>query len=258
MLSSYRVLLGRVGARPLVAACAVSWLSYSGYGLAVVLTGQTTTRSFALAGVAVAVQSLAAGALAPFRGRLVDRRGPRALRYLAAAHVLAAGLLLAGCASGRQTVPFVGAALLGASSPPLIATARSLWTVVAGPQQAHTGHALNAALSDAAQVGSPALVAAVSLVISPATALGVLVLGVPARAVLLSSEALTFSRSPRRPSRTGRDIWGVVRGSAGLRTLMASDLTAGAWLAGLEIAVTARSGFRGYEPSLAYLAVMRE
>lgn len=78
MLLSYRALLGRAGARPLVVACAVSWLSYSGYGLAVVLTVQKTTRSFALAGAAVAVQSLGAAALAPFRGRLVDRTGARA------------------------------------------------------------------------------------------------------------------------------------------------------------------------------------
>jgi hypothetical protein len=55
MLSSYRALLGRAGARRLVVACAVSWLSYGGYELAVVLTVQNTTRSFALAGVAVAV-----------------------------------------------------------------------------------------------------------------------------------------------------------------------------------------------------------
>ena len=245
MLSSYRALLGRPGARPLVVASAVSWLSYSGYGLAVVLTVQDTTRSFALAGVAVAVQSLGAAALAPIRGRLVDRRGPRALRYLAAAHVLAAALLLAACAPGRQTLLLVGVALLGASSPPLIATARSLWTDLAGPHQAHTGHALNAALSDAAQVGSPALVAAVSLVISPAAALTVLVLGVPAAAVLLSRGALTSSDPPGSPSRTDHDIWGVVRGSAGLRTLMASDLTTGAWLAGLEIAVTAVAASKG-------------
>ncbi len=247
MLSSYRALLGRAGARQLMIACAVSWLSYSGYGLAVVLTVQHTTRSFALAGVAVAVQSLGAGALAPFRGRLVDRRGSGALRHLAAGHVLAAALLLAGCASGRHPLLLVGAALFGASSPPLIATARSLWADLAGPQQAHTGHALNAALSDAAQVGSPALVAAISLVISPAAALGILVLGVPVAAVLMSTEALTLTLSdpPRSPSRTGRDVWGVLRGSAGLRTLMASDLMTGAWLAGLEIAVTAVAASKG-------------
>lgn len=245
MLSSYRALLGRAGARPLMVACAVSWLSYSGYGLAVVLTVQHTTRSFALAGVAVAVESLGAGALAPFRGRLVDRRGSRALRHLAAGHVLAAALLLAGCASGRHALLLIGAALLGASSPPLIATARSLWADIAGPQQAHTGHALNAALSDAAQVGSPAFVAAVSLAVSPAAALGILVLGVPVAAVLMSNEVLTLSVSPRSPSRTGRDVWGVLRGSAGLRTLMASDLMTGAWLAGLEIAVTAVAASKG-------------
>ena len=245
MLSSYRALLGRAGARPLMIACAVSWLSYSGYGLAVVLTVQHTTRSFALAGVAVAVQSLGAGALAPFRGRLVDRRGSRALRHLAAGHVLAGAALLAGCASGRHALLLLGAALLGASSPPLIATARSLWTDIAGPQLAHTGHALNAALSDAAQVGSPALVAAVSLVISPTVALGILVLGVPVAAVLMSNEALMLKDPPRSTSRTGRDVWGVLRGSAGLRTLMASDLMTGAWLAGLEIAVTAVAASKG-------------
>jgi hypothetical protein len=70
--------------RPLALACAVSWLSLGGCLLAVILAAQSASGSFAVAGAAVAVVSVGIGALAPFRGRLVDRRGTNAILPLVA------------------------------------------------------------------------------------------------------------------------------------------------------------------------------
>jgi MFS family permease len=63
----------------------LGWLSFGGYGLAIVLAVESATGSFVVAGAAVAAFSAGSALLAPVRGRFVDRRGPRALAYLAVA-----------------------------------------------------------------------------------------------------------------------------------------------------------------------------
>lgn len=50
MLSSYRALLARGGAAQLAFACALGWLSYTGYSLAIILAVHAATGSFAVAG----------------------------------------------------------------------------------------------------------------------------------------------------------------------------------------------------------------
>ncbi|MGI8421542.1 MAG: MFS transporter, partial [Gaiellaceae bacterium] len=77
MDTSYRALLGLPAARRLLAALAFAWLSFGMVGLAVLLAALRASGSYAVAGAAVAAFSVGAGALAPVRGQLVDRRGGR-------------------------------------------------------------------------------------------------------------------------------------------------------------------------------------
>jgi MFS family permease len=189
MLSSYRALLARAGARRLALSCGLGWLSFSGYSLAIVLAAHAASGSFAAAGSAVAGFSAGAGLLAPVRGRLLDRAGPAMLSYFAAAHAAAATLLILVCATPHSTALLIGtAAVTGAAAPPLIATARAVWTRIAGPELVTTAHALNAALGDGAQILSPALVGAVAAAISPAVSLGCLVTGAAIAATLVASD----------------------------------------------------------------------
>jgi MFS family permease len=244
MLSSYRALLGRDRARSLAVACGLGWLSFSGYGLAIILAVHAGTHSFAEAGAAVAAFSVGSGLLAPARGRSIDRRGPRALGYLAVGHLLGSGLLLIGCSGGhRAWLVFPGAALAGTFAPPIIATARSMWTDVAGPDLARTGHALNAALADAAQIASPALTGVLALLVSPSAALATLVVGAATAAWLLAGrDRPTKSRSSVP---VAHRVWGVLRESAGLRTILACDFAIGGWLGGLEVTVIAVAASAG-------------
>jgi len=238
MLVSYRALLGRDGARSLALACGLGWLSYSGYGLAIILAVHSGTRSFATAGAAVAAFSVGSGLAAPTRGRLIDRRGPRALGYLATGHLLAAVLLLIGCSGGQNSVLLLSSAgLAGACAPPIIATARSMWTDVAGADLARTGHALNAALADAAQIASPALTGTLALLASPSAALATLVVGAVSASWLLAIRERRVVL-PGVSRRRAHRIWGVLSESAGLRTIVVGDLAIGGWLGGLEVAVT--------------------
>ena len=130
MVSSYRSLLGRPGARELLLVCALAWLTYSGYGLALILAVHHATGSYAIAGAAVAAQSAGAGILAPIRGRMVDRHGAAALRGFAIGHALSGMVLATSLIENVTAGVFFGAALVGASAPPLIGVARARWVFV--------------------------------------------------------------------------------------------------------------------------------
>lgn len=232
-MSSYRALFARTGARRVALSCGLGWLSFSSYGLAIVLAVQSATGSFAAAGAAIGAFAAGSALLAPARGRFVDRRGPRAVAYFAPAHAAALGLLVLGCAASHSaTLLVASSALAGACVPPLIATARSVWPAVAGPALARTGHAVNAVLGDLAQVAGPALTGALAALASPLVALGVLIPGAAAGAILLAVAAPPVARRAANPDRA----WGLLRQSPGLRALVACELALGLSLGALEIA----------------------
>jgi MFS family permease len=234
MTAPYRALLARPGAKRLALGCASGWLSFSSYALGIVLAVEGATGSFAVAGAAVAAFAAASAAFAPLRGRVVDRRGPRALLVFAPVHGAALALVIAGC-SGPSWAPVVAAGLAGATVPPVIATARAVWVDIAGPERVGTAHALNAALGDGAQVLGPALTAAIAALLSPAVALALLIPGALTGALIVA-----FTARPARPvTRTAHRFWGVLRESAGLRTLAVCDALLALALGGLDVIVPA-------------------
>src|SRR5436309_15767822 len=97
MFRSYHALLTRASAVPLAVACALGWLAFTSYGLAIILVVDASAHSFGVAGGAVAAFSAGSGLAAPARGRLIDRRGPRSLVVFVAAHGCAASALVIEC-----------------------------------------------------------------------------------------------------------------------------------------------------------------
>lgn len=234
---SYRALFARTEARTLALSCALGWLSFASYGLAIVLAVQSATGSFAVAGASVAAFSLGSALLAPLRGRFVDRRGPRAVAAFVGPHAAGLGLLVLGCATTDATWLLAGAAAVaGASAPPLIATARAVWPEVTGAELVRTGHAVNAALGDAAQVVGPALTGAVAAVASPVVALGLLIPGAAVGACLLASMQPQGARPPS--PRTAHGVLAVLRESRGLQTIVICELAIGASLGALDVAAS--------------------
>lgn len=237
-MSSYRALFARPRARVVAVACGLGWLSFSSYVLAIVLAVEDATNSFAVAGTAVASFTAGSAALAPIRGRTVDRRGPRALLFFTPIHLCALLVLAAGCAApSPRWLLIVSAGVAGTFAPPLIGTARAVWTDVSGPELARTGHAVNAALGDAAQVVGPALTGLVAVALSPLIALAVLIPGVAAATLLLA--ASTWERPLPSSRRTVHRIWGALHESAGLRTVLICQVGLGIWLGALEVAAPA-------------------
>lgn len=141
----YGALLARPGARALAFACAAGWLSFAGLGLAVVLLVEQGTGSFATAGMAVGALSAGAAVLAPLRGRIVDRRGGRALRRFAAAHAVALVALALSAGRGWPARRYVAGAVLFAvalAPGPLVAAAPGVAALAAQLALAGAGFGL--------------------------------------------------------------------------------------------------------------------
>ncbi|HEX6025306.1 MAG TPA: hypothetical protein VFZ00_25160 [Solirubrobacter sp.] len=240
-MSVYSALLRRRGARTLALACALGWVTFGSSGLAVVLLVEHRTDSFGAAGAAVAALSLGAAALAPLRGRLVDGRGAPALVAFGAGH--ATGLLAILVApNGIATVLAAGTA--GALAPPLIATARKVWPSVAGPELTRAAHALNALLGDAAAVLGPALTGALAASLGPPTALAVLAFGPCAGTVIVARRGV-----PRDAAHRFGGL-GILRTSAGLRTVMLVDVWLAVAIGAVDVAAPAIADQEG-APELA-------
>lgn len=259
MFMSYRALLARAGAPPLALACALGWLAFDGYSLAVLLAVHAASGSFSEAGAALAAFAAGSGIVAPFRGRLVDRRGPRGLAAFAVGHGLAAASLVVCCTLGVGTPLLLAtSALTGALAPPLIATARVIWGSVAG-DLALTAYAMNGVLGDVGQLAGPALAGTAAAVLSPAGGFGVLAGFASAAALfvgiradhLLPAVTQRDCAQEREPGASESDpcvrasVPGIRRNgsgaltSPGFRTLVVGDV--GLALAGgaLDVAVTA-------------------
>src|SRR5215218_7463791 len=200
------------GARRLALASALGWLGFGALGLAIVLTAGRATGSPSAAGLALAGFALGSGAVAPIRGRLVDRHGLR-----------------------RALVPL--ATLGGLTVPPLIASARVVWPQVVAVEQLPPAYGVQALLGDLGGVAGPALAGAVAALASPAGALIACALLPVAGALLLAG--LPWPEPAPRARRGG------ALAGPGMRTLVLGDLLLYAGFGALEVALPAVAAREG-------------
>jgi MFS family permease len=235
--------MGGRGAWQLAAACGAAWLSFSTVFLALLLQVDHVTGSFAAAGAGAAVFGLASAAAGVPRSRAVDRHGARrVLPWLGAAHVVA----LLAVALGeplRLGAPALIAliAVASASTPPLIAVARSEWSRVLPPGEEAGGYAVTALAGDVSQVAGPALAGALAVLVDPAA--GVVV----AAGLAGVSTVMIVPVADRRDASAGhssRPDSGAMR-YAGLRTVTAAGLGLGMALGALDVVLPALATQRG-------------
>jgi MFS family permease len=244
-VGAYRSLLAGARARRLALASVLGWLGFGALSLAIVLTVQRAAGSSSAAGVALAGFALGSGVLAPARGRLVDRYGPRrALVPLAQTSGAALlGLALAAEEGAADWLLVALATLGGLTVPPLIASARVVWPQVVPPEQLPPAYGVQALLGDIGGVGGPALAGALAALASPSAALIACALLPAAGALLLAR--LPWPEPARREGRSG------ALASPGMRTLVIADFGLYAGLGALEVALPAVAAREGAAASAA-------
>lgn len=158
--------------------------------LALLLMVQEQTGSYAVAGLASATHGIAMAIMAPLLGRLADRRGPRRVLLAQAVAYPVLLALLAAVVLGSAPVGalLAASAAAGASTPLVSGTVRALWSRV-DPHLRGTAYALDATLNELVFVAGPTTVAVVSVLASPALAVGV-------AGVLATTGAVAIASSP--------------------------------------------------------------
>lgn len=186
-----------------------------------VLLVQQRTGSYRVAGLAVALNSLAFAAVSPWYGRLADR-GHAAL-VIAAAGVLQvpamAGLLLSAGSGSSAWAVVLWAAAVGGASPPVAAITRALWPRLLDDTRLHpVAYNLEAVLVDLLYVLGPLLAG-----LAYATAGAAAGLAVASGAVLVGSIGLACSPAIRGyKQQPGPAPTGHVLAEPALRSLLAA------------------------------------
>ncbi len=158
MASPYRVVLSRPGAAAFSAAGLVSRMPLSMLGLSIVVVLAGRTGSYAFAGTVSAAYVLAAAALSPVQGRLIDHWGQaRVLAVWATGFVTGVALLILAIStdpSGHW--PHVAAMLAGASTPQTGTMVRARWShLLTDPRELNTAFALEAVLDEVVFIVGP-------------------------------------------------------------------------------------------------------
>jgi hypothetical protein len=204
--------------------------------LTVLLLFRQRTGSFAAAGAAAAVFSLAFVAAGPATARLADRRGSRVLAVAGAVNA-ASLVLLAVTAS--PAVSWIAVTAAGASTPPLTAALRATITAaLADGRDRAAVFSLDAIATELLFVAGPALVSAASALGKTADAL------FAASGLVAAGSVLTARAAGRDAPRTAPAAAAARRSRAGQARQLASWLAAGAAqmaaIGFVEVAATAR------------------
>ena len=205
------------------------------------LTVQDATGSPSAAGAALAALGAGSAAMAPARGRLVDRFGARrALPPLAA--IAGTGLLALAIAAAEGAPAGVLIALAGIeglSAPPLIASARVVWPLVVPGDQLGAAYGLQALMGDVGGVLGPALAGGLTALVAPEAAL------VACGALPLAGALVVATLPwPERVVQDTRTRAGALA-SPGVQTLAIAEIGLSLALGSLDVALPALAEGQG-------------
>jgi MFS family permease len=244
VLARYRSVLTLPGARGPVAASILGSLPIGMFGLAILLLARDTTGSFALAGRVAGAFGLANAVGAVLQGRLMDRLGQtRVLRPASVAHLAAVGALVA-VAEADAPVGWMAlaAAAGGFTLPQVPAAMRSVWgELTTTPAQRQTAYALVSIMFEVAVMTAPVLVAVVTSLAGPGTA-------VLLAAALCGAGGFAFSltAASRRWSGEPHDVsWLGPLSAVGMRALLTVLLAFGVAIGIVQVAVPAFADAHG-------------
>lgn len=218
----YLEVWGLSGARRLIVAGIIGRLPIAMVPLAVLLLVESRTGSYAAAGIAAGVYSVATAAVAPVLGRVADRFGPR--RVLFGTGIAYPMMLLTLLAAIQLAAPiwsiYLAAGATGAAVPLLSSSLRTFWMQMSEGDESlrQSAYALESVAVEGVFVGGPVVVAGFVAFAAPHFALvtAATLAFVGTIAVALSKPARRWRRHPDSVATTGA---GPLR-SPGLAVLM--------------------------------------
>jgi MFS family permease len=146
-------------------------LAYGMIGLGIFFKAEQSTDSFAIAGFAIGLNSLAGAATAGLRGSVMDRWGQKwPLRILVPAYTILI-LVLNQMDSARSIL--IAAFVLGITAPPINLSVRPLWRDIVPPTYLRTAYAFDSSMMSSTTVLGPVVVTALALSSRPYLALDV-------------------------------------------------------------------------------------
>jgi MFS family permease len=238
----------RVVRAPQVAALSiasvVARMPFGMGNISLVIFVHARTGSFGIAGLVTGFYTLAFALAGPLLGRLVDRRGSRAV--LAPLAIVCALALLAVVAIGEAsaaTVPLIGAsAVAGAAVPPVSGVLRRTWAELVPRQDLHTAFLFDSVLIEIVFVCGPLLTGLLAAAVDPAAPLLV-----SAGFVLVGTAwflLVPVVRGERPAEHENRHPAGALA-SASIRYVTLSGLPLGASIGALDVAMPAFGAAHG-------------
>jgi MFS family permease len=238
----YGAVLAERPIRRLLFASLAGRVAFSMLPLGFVLFAAAETGSTATAGALVAAFT-AASALAPVRGRIVDRHGPAALGLFAlGCSAGLVGLVVVAALDAPRAVLVVVSALAGLVVPPLGPFTRAVWGLALRGRDAllRRTYAIDSAGEQAAMVVAPLLVALAVAIASPQLALIIAATGLLAGTLAaarsrLAADVAPVAAPPRAHARLPAALWLVI----------AALVPTAAALGAVDVAVPAAARERG-------------
>jgi len=165
----YKELLRFPNAWVLILAALPARISYGMIGLAIFFKTEQETKSVAIAGLAIGINSLAGSFTAGIRGSIMDKWGQKwPLRIFVPCY---AGMLLALNMAHDQNILLIAAFVLGGPPPTIKKTVRPLWKDVVPPDFLRVAYAVDSAIMNFAGVIGPVLATSLALSSHPGSAL---------------------------------------------------------------------------------------
>jgi len=241
---AFRTVLALPRVRLVSAASLVARLPKGMVPLATVLLLHQITGSYAIAGMTAALVAGGDAASTPVQGRLVDRLG-RGLVLIptAAVHVAAVAAVLVLARDGAPDAAVAGCACVaGIGMPPVSGSIKAVWPQLAGRDHLPAAYTVESLLQQVVFLAGPLLVAAVTMVTSPAVALACsAALVAVGTAGFVAAAATAAPARGTRPNQRVPGAWHVPAVQIMVCTTVLQSLTFGALPVGLA-AVTAAAG----------------
>jgi Major Facilitator Superfamily len=239
-LADYRTALTAPGAAVPVLASAVGRLPIAMLPLATLLYVQTTSGSFAVAGLVSAGTMIGVGIGSVSQGRVMDRWGPtRPMLVVVVLFAAAVTALVTAVETAQPVLVLVALATVsGLVRPALEGASRSLWSALVPPGPARAAALSYEAISlEVFFILGPAIAA--FLVAAPWPGLGLVV---AASAMALGAGGFALSRPARRvapaPGVSGTALLGAI-GRPGMQTVALAALGFGLVVGSVEVGVPA-------------------